>query len=73
MPFQPFENEGTGWLFETADVLSLQAAVGHAIATYRNYPDSFRQMQVRCMKQDLAWGQAAIRYEDELQAAKYTW
>lgn len=72
-PFNPFENSGTGWTFERADAEQMRGAVLNALETYRNYRDSFRQIQIRSMQQDLSWDHAAEVYEEVLVAAKYQW
>ena len=72
-PFNPFENSGTGWIFEWADAGAFQRAMGDAIYTYREHRDSFRGLQLRGMNQDLSWDHAAELYEDVLIQAKYQW
>jgi starch synthase len=69
-PFNPFENSGTGWTFSSADSWNLNEAVTNAVTTYRDYPESFRAIQLRAMAQDLSWELAAEKYEDIMLAAK---
>lgn len=71
--FNPYANTGTGWKFDDAVPSSLKDAVGHALLTYKDYPDSFREIQRRGMLQDFSWGQAAKQYEEVLLDAKYQW
>ncbi|GAQ91856.1 hypothetical protein KFL_008700010 [Klebsormidium nitens] len=72
-PFNPFDNSGTGWTFERAEANGLIDAVGNALYTYRDFRDSFRDLQRRGMTQDLSWEAAAAQYEETLVAAKYQW
>jgi starch synthase len=39
----------------------------------RNFPDSFYDMRLRGMQQDLSWDHAASQYEEVLVAAKFQW
>jgi starch synthase len=72
-PYNPYENTGTGWTFERADGHNLREALWAALHTYRDFPDSFHDLRVRCMSQDLSWDNAAAQYEEHLVAAKYQW
>jgi starch synthase len=65
VPFNPFENQGTGWTFERAEAEHMRGAVTNALDTYRKYRDSFRALQKRGMEQDLSWDHAAEIYEGE--------
>ncbi|GAB4817305.1 hypothetical protein N2152v2_004351 [Parachlorella kessleri] len=40
--------------------------MGDAMYTYRQYQDSFRDIQLRCMHQNLSWDNAAQQYEVHL-------
>lgn len=73
IPFNPFENSGTGWTFEWADSSAFQRAMGDALYTYREHKESFQGLQIRGMEQDLSWQHAAELYEDVLKEAKYQW
>lgn len=66
VPFNPFENAGTGWTFERAEAEHMRGACTNALDTYRKYRDSFRALQKRGMAQDLSWDHAAEIYEGEL-------
>jgi starch synthase len=72
-PFDPYGNSGTGWTFDRADADQMRGAVTNALETYRNYRDSFRELQQRGMAQDLSWDHAAQVYEEVLVAAKFQW
>lgn len=72
-PFDPYENSGTGWTFEPAGSDQLNEALGNAIHTYEQFPESFRGIQLRGMTQDLSWDHAADLYEEALIDAKYSW
>lgn len=73
LPFNPYENSGTGWTFEWADAGAFREAMGNAIYTYRQYRESFQGVQLRGMQQDLSWDHAAELYEQVLVDAKYQW
>jgi len=73
VPFNPFENAGTGWTFEWADSSAFQRTMGDALYTYRDHRESFQGLQLRGMEQDLSWQHAAALYEDVLKEAKYQW
>ncbi|KAL4855125.1 Granule-bound starch synthase 2 [Chlorella vulgaris] len=70
-PFNPYEGTGTGWTFEGAEVEPFRTALGNALLTYSQHPESFRDVQLRGMELDLSWDQAAQQYEAVLLAAKY--
>ncbi|KAI7844784.1 hypothetical protein COHA_001664 [Chlorella ohadii] len=72
-PFNPYEGTGTGWTFTGADPAAFRQALAFALQTYREHRDSFRDIQLRGMSQDLSWGAAAQQYEAVLLAAKYQW
>lgn len=40
--FDPFNNTGTGWAYEWSDAEAFRHALGNAIYTYRQFPDSFK-------------------------------
>ncbi|PNW85413.1 hypothetical protein CHLRE_03g185250v5 [Chlamydomonas reinhardtii] len=71
--YSPFENVGTGWVFERAEANKLRESINNALYTYRQFRDSFRGIQRRGMEQDLTWDNAASIYEEVLVAAKYQW
>lgn len=72
-PYNPYDNTGTGWTFERAEANGLIDAVGNAMYTYRDFRESFHDLQRRGMTQDLSWDAAAAQYEEMLVAAKYQW
>lgn len=71
--YDPFNNVGTGWTFDSAETHKLIDAMGHAIGTYRDHRDSFRGIQARGFERDLSWDHAAELYEDRFIDAKYCW
>lgn len=72
-PFDPFQGTGRGWAFYDADPAGFRRAMGDAMYTWREHPDSFRGVQLRGMEQDLSWDNAAAQYEAVLLGAKYQW
>ncbi|XP_024025240.1 starch synthase 2, chloroplastic/amyloplastic [Morus notabilis] len=72
-PFNPFEESGLGWTFDSADANKLIHALGNCLYTYRDYKKSWEGLQRRGMMQDLSWDKAAQNYEEVLVAAKYQW
>ncbi|KAK9004187.1 hypothetical protein V6N11_001994 [Hibiscus sabdariffa] len=71
--FNPFEETGLGWTFDSANTNKLINAIGNCLLTYREYKTSWEGLQIRGMKQDLSWDNAAEKYEEVLVAAKYQW
>nr|XP_011467955.1 PREDICTED: granule-bound starch synthase 2, chloroplastic/amyloplastic [Fragaria vesca subsp. vesca] len=72
-PFNPYEESGLGWTFDSADTGKLIHALGNCIYTYRDFKQSWEGIQRRGMMQDLSWDKAAQNYEEVLVAAKYQW
>ncbi|KAK7381299.1 hypothetical protein VNO78_33882 [Psophocarpus tetragonolobus] len=72
-PFNPFEESGLGWTFDSAEANKLINALGNCLLTYRQYKQSWEGLQRRGMTQDLSWDHAAEQYEEVLVAAKYQW
>ncbi|PRQ53601.1 putative starch synthase [Rosa chinensis] len=72
-PFNPYEESGLGWTFDSADTGKLIHALGNCIYTYREYKQSWVGIQRRGMMQDLSWDNAAQKYEEVVVAAKYQW
>ncbi|KAI4387796.1 hypothetical protein MLD38_000199 [Melastoma candidum] len=71
--FDPFNNTGLGWTFDSAEANKLINALGHCLKTYREYKETWEGIQKRGMSQDLSWDNAATNYEEVLVAAKYQW
>ncbi|TKY45545.1 Granule-bound starch synthase 2 [Spatholobus suberectus] len=71
--FDPFNESGLGWTFDSADAGKLVNALGNCLWTYREYKKSWEGLQRRGMTQDLSWDNAAQQYEEVLIAAKYQW
>eukprot|EP00803_Ostreobium_quekettii_P006806 evm.model.scf_662.3 EVM.evm.TU.scf_662.3 scf_662:24974-40282(-) len=57
-------DEGTGWLFDSADAGALRGAVDAALEVFCSRPEAFRRMQRRGMAQDLSWDRVAVEYEE---------
>lgn len=72
-PFNPFEESGLGWTFDSAEAGKLIHALWNCLLTYREYKNSWEGLQRRGMTQDLSWDKAAQNYEEVLVAAKYQW
>ncbi|KAJ1399695.1 Starch synthase, catalytic domain [Sesbania bispinosa] len=72
-PFNPFEESGLGWTFDSAEANKLINALANCLLTYREYKKSWEGLQQRGMTQDLSWDHAAQQYEEVLVAAKYQW
>ncbi|KAL4375847.1 hypothetical protein GQ457_02G011170 [Hibiscus cannabinus] len=72
-PFNPFEETGLGWTFDSADASKLIHSLGSCLLTYREYKESWDGLRRRGMMQDLSWDNAAQKYEEALVAAKYQW
>ncbi|XP_059643740.1 granule-bound starch synthase 2, chloroplastic/amyloplastic [Cornus florida] len=72
-PFDPFNESGLGWTFDSAEANKLIHALGNCLLTYREYKQSWEGIQRRGMMQDLSWDNAAQNYEEVLVAAKYQW
>lgn len=72
-PFDPYNESGLGWTFDSADANRLIHALGNCLLTYREYKKSWEGLQRRGMMQDLSWDNAAHNYEEVLVAAKYQW
>ncbi|KAE9620016.1 hypothetical protein Lal_00040232 [Lupinus albus] len=72
-PFDPFNESGLGWTFDSAEASKLMHALGNCLWTYRDYKKSWEGLQRRGMTQDLSWDNAAQQYEEVLVAAKYQW
>lgn len=73
IPFDPFEDSGTGWTFDWMEKSCFQQAMYNAIKTFREFPDSFRLLQQRGMAQNFGWENSALQYNEVLKAAKYQW
>ncbi|KAG0600329.1 hypothetical protein M758_11G024900 [Ceratodon purpureus] len=71
--FNPFNESGLGWTFDSLNADALIHAVGNAMWTYLDFKSSWKGIQQRGMTQDLSWDHAAQQYEEVLLAAKYTW
>ena len=71
--YDPFNDTGNGWTFDSAETNKLIDAMGHAITTYRDHRDAFRRIQARGFERDLGWDRAAELYEDRFIDAKYSW
>lgn len=61
---------GTGWTFSPCTVDAFISTLGQALDTYRNHPDSFKDLQSRGMVRDSSWDKAAQEYEQIFEWAK---
>ena len=61
---------GTGWTFSPCTVDAFISTLGQALETYREHPDSFRDLQSRGMIRDSSWDKAAQEYEQIFDWAK---
>ena len=55
------DRSATGFVFEDASPASLVAALGRALALYRE-PLAWRRLQLQAMAQDFSWNASAARY-----------
>lgn len=58
---RPSSHRTAGWTFEGGDAAAFRTALNYALTTYRQHPESFRDIQLRGMEQDLSWGAAAAQ------------
>ena len=73
LQYDPFNGTGNGWTFDSAETHKFIDAVHHAVRTYTDFPDAFREIQSRGFERDLGWNRAAELYEDRFIDAKYSW
>ena len=59
----PARDQGTGWAFRNFTAESFLDAIGWALLTFRGYPEAWREIQLRGMRQDFTWERAAEAYE----------
>jgi len=71
--YDPFNGTGNGWTFDSAETHKFIDAINHAMCTYRDFPEAFREIQARGFERDLGWNRAAELYEDRFIDAKYSW
>jgi starch synthase len=55
------DRSATGFVFDDADLASLQSAIGRALSLYRE-PLTWRRLQLQAMAQDYSWDASAARY-----------
>ena len=67
--FDPWRDRGNGWAFRAFSAEAFAEAVGWAVGTYRDHPDTFRRLQARAMREDHSWDRAAALYERVFAAA----
>ncbi|MFZ5481454.1 MAG: glycogen synthase [Myxococcota bacterium] len=58
----PEADTGTGWAFRNFSVESLVEAMGWALLTYTKFPEAWRRIQLRGMRQDFSWERSAKEY-----------
>ena len=61
-PYSSFDGLGEGFSFSEYAAKDLYLAVLQAIKVYLGDPETFRTLQVRCMKKDFSWEQSARQY-----------
>ena len=61
--YDPWQNTGTGWTFTEMNEESAKTAISNAIRTFRDHKESFYDLQVKGMVQDMSWDNAAKEYE----------
>ena len=71
--YDPFNDQGNGWTFDSAETHKLIDSMSFAISTFRDHRDAFKRIQSRGFDRDLGWDHAAQLYEDRFIDAKYCW
>ena len=61
--YDPATDQGTGFVFESYEAMSLYTAMVRAVETYR-HREIWRRLQARCMQQDFSWQASAKKYAD---------
>ncbi len=59
----PSRDRGTGWAFRHFSVDAFVDAMSYALLTWWRFPDGWRAMQQRGMRQDWSWARSAAIYE----------
>jgi len=62
--FNPDDNSGTGFVFDSYDGYGLYWAVQQAVKCYLEFPDSWRALQQHAMSRDFSWERSARQYVD---------
>jgi starch synthase len=68
--------QGTGFLFDKAEAMSVYYTVGWAVSTYYDRPHHMKKMRAEAMKQHFCWDEAASKYEEVYKKAlerRATW
>ena len=61
--YDPATDQGTGFVFESYEAMSLYTAMVRAVETYR-HRGIWRRLQARCMQQDFSWQTSAKKYAE---------
>lgn len=64
IPYNEFEQTGTGFSFANYDPQELLKTINYAKEVFYNQKKSWEQMQVRAMNEDYSWKSSAKRYEE---------
>lgn len=68
--FDPAADRGTGWAFRSFSADAFMEALGWALYTYGTFPDAWRGIQLRGMRQDFSWERSARAYERIYEASR---
>ena len=55
-------DSGTGFLFVEKDSWALEATIGKALTVFREDPDAWKRLMIRCMNRDFSWARSAEAY-----------
>ncbi|MBC8254724.1 MAG: glycogen synthase [Ardenticatenia bacterium] len=61
--YDPATDQGTGFVFESYEAMSLYTTMVRAVETYR-HREIWRRLQARCMQQDFSWQTSAKKYAE---------
>ena len=60
--FDPQRDSGTGFKFHRPEAFALEATLLKAVKVYKEEPDSWRKLMIRCMTKDFSWKRSAVEY-----------
>lgn len=67
--FDETSGEGNGFVFHEYSARALLAALGRAVALYRDKPEVWRGLMARAMREDFSWDRSARQYLELYQRA----